>query len=604
MNRPRFIGLCPRNKERRMHWPDLRALMRGEELSSLFAAPGCHVLHSAQGSHRDQNMTTLVLGRVSHAAPGYPCATDGAASHMPALIDEKDFWGDFVAISNSEGATILYRSAQGRLPCYVCETDDWIGFSSDIDLLARALSRPFEPDWNAIAHHLSHPHQRVPQTCLAGVTEIFGGQSLTISRDLVTRNEWTPWKNVTGKKHRIGLDEARHQLRGAALQTVKRLAQPYRHVVLGISGGLDSSIVAAALANAGAPITLVTLASRDPRGDERHYARILANHLGAELVERFEDINLIDPFHSQSAHLPRPIGRAFAQSADALLSDEARIHGADCHFTGAGGDNVFCYLQSAAPVADQLKRGRLLEGLRCASDIGKVTDAGMLKAFRLGVRRAFRPSAYRWPLDRRFLTADALYKAQTVEPHPWLAAPRASLPGTAAHIAAIAAIENHLEGFHRELALPVISPLVSRPMVDAALVIPPRLWCAGGRNRAVARHAFADLLPPEIIARQTKGTPDGVAAALYERDRAQIRDFLCDGALADQAIIDRDAIIDAMKNEGPVRGDDYIRILALCDVEAWLQTRFRKDRPARLSPPEDDARQGRCVRAGTAPLHP
>ena len=108
-------------------------------------------------------------------------------------------------------------------------------------------------------------------------------------------------------------------------------------------------------------------------------------------------------------------------------------------------------------------------------------------------------------------------------------------------------------------------------MVEAAIDIPAWRWCAGGQNRVVARAAFADMLPAEIIERRSKGTPDGVAAAVFERHHRQIGAFLCEGLLASNAMIDREAIASACATDGPVRGYDYIRLLSLCDVEAWAR---------------------------------
>ncbi|MCP2835015.1 asparagine synthase-related protein, partial [Salmonella enterica] len=58
-----------------------------------------------------------------------------------------------------------------------------------------------------------------------------------------------------------------------------------QHPLLQLSGGLDSSILAAVLHEMGTPFRAVTLATRDAEGDERRFARAVAGHLGIPLEE-------------------------------------------------------------------------------------------------------------------------------------------------------------------------------------------------------------------------------------------------------------------------------------------------------------------------------
>lgn len=603
MKLPRYLGVWSSNPASLHPIADL-CLPNG--LDPILEAPDCRIYLAGQTGDYHKNSERVLIGRAYGRTPGFPLLE--AADSLRQSCDPKaDLWGDYLVIEPHRRDRIrITRSALGRLPCYFSTVGTLTLFSSDIDLLELSHGKGFDPDWAAIAHHLCHPHLRVPRTCLVGVTELLGGQSLTISAtERTITSDWTPWIHARHRHPIAPPETAASRIRTVTLQTIRSLAASRQHIVLGVSGGLDSSIVAAALSNAGARVTLVTLASADPRGDERHYARILAAGLGLPLIERIEDIDLVDPFISQSTHLPRPIGRSFAQSTDRILTEVAKDCCADCHFTGGGGDNVFCYLQSAAPIADLLKRGRFVHALRCATDIGTITGAGTLKAFRLALKRAWlRPAAYHWRLDLRYLSPGVTAKSAEISMHPWLAAPKGALPGTAAHIAAILAIENHLEGFGRELSLPVISPLVSKPIVDTAVGIPSWMWCANGRNRAVARAAFADLLPAEIIERQSKGTPDGVAAAVFERHRRQIGEFLCDGLLAGQEIVDREAIAIAIRQEGPARGYEFARLLTLCDVEAWTRAITARQRMDHWVQPAEHAMRDMPRRSSRAPHHP
>src|SRR3546814_15106452 len=59
----------------------------------------------------------------------------------------------------------------------------------------------------------------------------------------------------------------------------------YPHSLVGLSGGLDSSIVAVCLAEASQRLECLTAVTSDPVGDERLYARLVCEQIGAQLFE-------------------------------------------------------------------------------------------------------------------------------------------------------------------------------------------------------------------------------------------------------------------------------------------------------------------------------
>ncbi|MGK4422636.1 asparagine synthase-related protein, partial [Klebsiella pneumoniae] len=68
--------------------------------------------------------------------------------------------------------------------------------------------------------------------------------------------------------------------------------------------------------------------------------------------------------------------------------------------------------------------------------------------------------------------------------------------------------QSYVEGHDPQDLLPTVSPLLSQPLVETCLGVPSWLWFEGGRNRVVARRAFAGDLPADVIWRRSKGTPD------------------------------------------------------------------------------------------------
>ncbi|AOH85636.1 hypothetical protein AWL63_18515 [Sphingomonas panacis] len=154
--------------------------------------------------------------------------------------------------------------------------------------------------------------------------------------------------------------------------------------------------------------------------------------------------------------------------------------------------------------------------------------------------------------------------------HPWLEAPKNALPGKAAHIAGLLRVQPNLQTSEAAIGLPVVNPLMAQPVMEACLHIPTWRWCAGGVNRAVAREAFAGVLPSDIAYRTTKGRPDGFCNEIIDTRRGHIRERLLDGHLVRNKILDAKSIDQTLAEESPNRGIEQIRLLSLIEMEAWL----------------------------------
>lgn len=482
------------------------------------------------------------------------------------------FWGSFVVVRSAGRATTIMRDPSATMPCYTVRLKGRLFVGSHIrDVMAIARYSP-TIDWPIVVRHLRAIQYRDAATALAGVSELLPGWSLDLEG--ASYPSWTPWSFAQRDRFIRDRGTATEALRQTVLLVTRAWASQFHHGVVSLSGGLDSSLLAAGLAAGDLPCTAVTLLSGTASGDEQRYAKTVAAHLGIPLeVRRLLDTD-IDIAVSDAAHLPRPTARMFWQGADRILRDVAASKDADGHFHGGGGDNVFCFLQSVAPILDRID----MEGLSrnawtTLRDICTLTGSDLGDAVvRTMRRRLSGRRSYRWAVDDSLLGARALEGQPPAFTHPWLVLPPGGLAGSAAHIALLLAIQNYLEGYRRELTVPVIAPLLAQPLVELCLRIPSWMWCQGGRNRSIARDAFADLLPREILTRRSKGTPDGYSMAIYERHRVEIRAFLHEGALARQGLLDLPAIDRIVTQEGPVRGHGYARILSLCDVEAWLRS--------------------------------
>jgi asparagine synthase (glutamine-hydrolysing) len=281
----------------------------------------------------------------------------------------------------------------------------------------------------------------------------------------------------------------------------------------------------------------------------------------------------VDLARSLSANLPRPNARAFTQSGDKLSLRHARAIGADAFASGGGGDDAFCYLRNVLPAIDRLQAEGVRAMLATARDIAVMNHSTFWQAMSRIARRLRRGASSRQGPDLRFLAPGLEVSCEGAEP---VEARR--IPGKADHVRGVLTIHNYLEGHERASFAPILSPLLSQPIVECCLSIPTWNWCAGGRNRAVAREAFSGRLPRMVMERRSKGSFDAFSALLLQANLDLVRDMLLHGELAAREMLDRKAIQAALDAPSPP-AESVTRLLALVDVESWVQS-WKRRQPA------------------------
>jgi asparagine synthase (glutamine-hydrolysing) len=520
----------------------------------------------------------VVIGRVRERGKAAPTAIGRITADFGravigsggSILPER-VWGEYLCVVvERDGASLaVTRDPSGAIPCYALVRNGFVLLGDDLRYFDRlAPAAPVDEDM--LRRTLVFRDLRSRRTCLDGVEEILPGETVTVASDGLSRQAcWTPAR-VFGSRSapensETAVDIVRRAVRSAVEAQLHEVGRP----LVTISGGLDSSIVAACVAARRETIGF-SLLFPGPLGDERRYVEPLAGHLALRLITAIPDADAIHLQASAAARLPRPCARSFAQAGDRLLAGLLETEHFDAIFTGNGGDGVFGYLFSAAPLLDRLAVPDARRGaLRTLGEIARLHDVTVWEVIGRA-RRAHRHPAPSWSPDTRFIRDGA---DVPVPPHPWLDELDAVPPGKRAQIRSLISMHNHFEAVPLADAVPVLSPLASQPVMEACLVVPSWFAVTGGRDRAVARAAFADLLPPEVARRTTKGGPEGLGLALYDRNRSLLRDMLLGGVLRSRGLIDAGAVEAALADERSRIDGSYYRLSLLADAEAWLNVR-------------------------------
>lgn len=486
------------------------------------------------------------------------------------LIDA--YWGGYVAVMRGvNGIVRVIRDPSGMMPCFFGRTDDAVIISDDAKSIVDFIMPARPVDFGELARFIASPDWAGRETCLAGVSEMIGGECLIWNHDRCDFQAlWSPWK-FAGRKNPH--DDLGSELGEVLADTIGAWAECFPKFVVGISGGLDSSIVATLSATGSTDPRYFTMVGADPDGDETRYAAIVTDSLGVPLNRFPYDAGVINVEEAPIRHQPRPSAAYFAQSIKAAHRALIAEASTDALFVGNGGDGVFFSTRSASPLTDRcLAQGLGRGALETLRDIAILTDASWAEIVRQAIRRyRLRANATQPKCDFTGLRREMIEAIGTPRPrHPWMIAAATAYPGKIAHVGNVMRAQKNISFYSHGDGPPQIAPLLSQPVVELCLSIPTWRWVAAGHDRAVARQAVQHILPKAIADRTSKGGPDGFMHALSRRRGHEIREFLRNGVLVREGVIDPE-FLDGPHEIGWRGKPAARRLLAFGVAESWTR---------------------------------
>jgi len=536
----------------------------------LFAGPDTPTIQLSNGA--------ILIGHV-FGRDGTPASEDLQKRAFPDdaqlrahLVD--NYWGDYLLIQTGirEASKLtIMRDPSGGVPCIYSLEGSAGFFTSDIGLAAGYRLYRKQIDWDYIATCLRYPHMKAERTALTGVRELLPGTTLTASgTGHSTELNWRPWDFVERRHRYASRRDAEAGVRHAVLSAVRAWAQLDRSVLLEMSGGLDSSIIATCLHQAGARVVCYTLVTPVPGADERQYAWLVSNAIGFGLhteVLEFDDARF--NFNLPSATVSPRIG-SLQYAIDSVMGAAGARHDVTSFFTGAGGDTVFSYLTNATPAADAFRAQGPSAGWAAIRDLCTLHQCTVWTAGWLTLKKLMQ--APRPPRSPRGAFINPAGQQAVQDSHPWFTPPGDMLPGDLERVFGLAGTQAYRDMAPRGSDRWIRMPLLSQPVMEACLRAPSWMWINGGRNRAIARAAFADMLPAEILTRRSKGNFVSYLGGFYRRNRNDIRHFILGGQLRRRGLLDDAALDRFLRQDGlPTRDRLFLEVLDLCMIENWVR---------------------------------
>jgi asparagine synthase (glutamine-hydrolysing) len=494
------------------------------------------------------------------------------------LVDR--YWGRYVAfIEAADGDLHVLRDPSGALPCFRMHHDGVdVVFSWLEDVLTGLPSIPLPSvNWECLAAHIAFVELTGRPTALEGISQVLHGERVPLGTDRgPARLLWNPGDHAAADPV-SEVDQASDALHEVVRHCATAWASCYESVVLRLSGGIDSSILACCLSehDTRTRITCLNYHSPGSDSDEREYARLAASRAGRELVEIERDAGFRLEQMLDVARTPSPtnyLGRLGART-DAEL---AVAVGAPALFTGTGGDQLFFEFGEWWPAADYLRtRGIDVGFIGAALHAARLGRVSLWRAMRLALADRFRRrppplhAARPWKLGTEALWEPTRHPARFLHPVHAEASP---LPiGKLMQVQQFTHFGGYYDPYQREAAPELVNPLLSQPLIELCLRIPTYVLTLGGRGRGLARRAFAEDLPPEIAGRRSKGGLQEQIETVLTRNLDLARQVLLDGELVKQGLLDRRLLESALAGGPRAAPGRAGEIHMYIGVEAWLQ---------------------------------
>ena len=504
----------------------------------------------------------VLIGRLARPLADGLDGLDRDSFRKAAQRLQSETWGEYVFVRRApvSGELAVYRDPGGGLEALtwrgtglsVCasETPAW---------LDPALPPDLAFDWTAIAAMATNPTLQTAGCALSGIHALTPGEAWVGGK---AQQLWRPADHV-------GLRPPRSRSSPAALaevvgDAVGRLAEG--RVLLEVSGGLDSAIVAGCIPG-GRLAAAVNYFVRDRQGDERVFARAVAARAGTPLTEVEKPEAALDlQVLAEASSGPRPALNLFDHAHDADIADRCLALGIDTLMTGQGGDDVFFQSPTPLIVADGLRHGISLDDL-CglarwqSRSVYGLWWAGAVAALRGPNLTPRRPS---------HATAQAWSAVAEAPPHPWLSGLDAAPPAKVLQVAGLANALIVKGASRRGEAAALRHPLLAQPVVEYCLgVSAPDL--TRGRDRGLAREAFADTVPAMIAERVTKGRMSAHYGRVLAAALGEIRPLLLEGRLAGAGVVDIAVLGEALAPEALIWRAGYGAIINLLMLELWVR---------------------------------
>jgi asparagine synthase (glutamine-hydrolysing) len=519
--------------------------------------------------------------------------TFNTQSDTEVLVHGYEQWGEemverlngmfaFAVLDLRRSAVLLARDRMGIKPLHYAIDGKRLVFASELKALLRdpALRRGIDPA--ALDQYLAYEFVPSPASIVRGISKLQPAHTLTWSvADGAhrLRRYWSPQLGVgDGRRN---LDEEGERLRTVLRESVRK--ELISDVPLGVflSGGIDSSAVAAMMTELGGEVKSFSVGFADRSFDESSYARQVARHLGTDHHElTLEPEMLLGLIPKLPSLLDEPLGDA-SIIPTYLLAEFTRRH-VKVALGGDGGDELFAgypTLQAHRLAEYYMRAPRLLrEGLvepvvrRLPVSRGNLSFDFRAKRFVSGAGYPVAERHQRWMGSFATEERSALLSREArheVDLDAGYADPLNQVLLLDMRLYLENDILVKLDRASMMASLEGRVPLLNNDFVEYATHLPLNMKLRGLRSKFLLKRALRGLLPESILKRPKKGFGIPVAHWFRGPVKEQMLSVLSPERIAREGFFDATAVARLVRDHLEGRRDNRKQLWTLFAFELW-----------------------------------
>jgi asparagine synthase (glutamine-hydrolysing) len=526
-------------------------------------------------------------------------------SKLKAIIDDYIQRGDdfinqirlplsLVLIDKAKNKVLLATDRLGQRNLYYAQTKNGLVFGTTADSLIAHPDVSHDISEQSIYDYVYFHHCPSPTTIYKHVNKLEGAQILSYQDGkLSVKTYWLP---TFVEQMAMSVADAGKELQQKITQSVQQLAQNSTETGAFLSGGLDSSSVAGALA-AVFPGQARTFTMGFPvEGyDEIEYARIAGKRFNTQQNEYYlSPDDTVDAIPKIAAYYDEPFGNSSALAAY-YCAKMAKEKGISVLMAGDGGDELFAGNERYA-------RQLLFDGYQKIPSVARNAVTGVfnhLPGALLQNKLLFKAKRYidqaNIPLPDRLQDYNFLHRHPVQEifstqfiDHIKTSQPLDVLrecyqrPGQASTLNRMLYMDwkstlhdNDLVKVNKmcEMAgVDVCYPLLSQEIVDFSCQIPSNLKLKGQQLRWFYKQAMTDFLPDEIINKSKHGF--GLPFGIWLKDHQPLKELAYDSinALKKRHYFRAEFLDHAIAMHQSIHASYYGELIwILMMLELWMQ---------------------------------
>ncbi|HUX80288.1 MAG TPA: asparagine synthase-related protein [Alphaproteobacteria bacterium] len=506
-----------------------------------------------------ENESSVLIGRVFDRAKQCSLRKKDF-KNLTDLPKEKaleNVWGKYVYIHENKQSSRfeVVLDSTGQLPFfYYPLLDGSILFSSNIEIIFKALSQKPEFNWTYLCSYLIYGNSSSIETPFKNIYELPPACSLAITKnERKTAPFWNPLHSYKNPdiKGRNAVDVLN--------ATLNPWIEPYQNIYVSLSGGLDSSSLLYCLKDLvkedQALKAINYFHSQVKSSNEYDHARKVCEETGVELIGI--DVSNSLPFDPSQYKEPLKPNKPFPEFISTrwaeTIFEHLPAHQSFTFVSGHGSDHIFMRPPSKRSVSDYILEQGFKESKRQFQGIAQFYRDPLLSILKenfksllthsLGIKKERRKIREKHKNMPAWVKQEVMQIASSSISHPiYNYLSKKILPGKYHQLDLL---YEGLASIHIEImnqSDPTYFPFFYEPVVEFALSFPTYELFKKGYDRYPLRKAISDHFKTETVWRRDKSQTTGLIQLGIKKNLKDILEISCEGHFVKQGLIEKEGL--------------------------------------------------------------